>query len=71
MAEMFEDVCERCGTFAIGREQWMFHQGEPPVKQFFCSRCLRVMRTYAIIGFSLLGLLVAGLFGLAWWAAAF
>ena len=71
MAEMFENVCDRCGDLAMGVEKWMFHQGEPPAKQFFCFRCLRVMRTYAIIGFSLLGLLVAGLFGAAWWAGAF
>lgn len=69
--EMVEDVCERCGKVAPGREQWMFQQGETPAKQFFCLRCLRIMRVYAIIGFTLLGLLVVGLFGFAWWAGAF
>lgn len=71
MAEPFEDVCQRCGEFTLGRKQWMFQQGEAPGKQFYCSRCLRVMRIYAIIGFTLLGLLVAGLFGACWWIGVF
>lgn len=71
MAEMFEDVCERCGDVARGREQWMFHQGELPAKQFFCSRCLRIMRAYAIVGFSLLGILMTGFVVALWWLGVF
>jgi hypothetical protein len=68
---MFEDVCDRCGDVARGKEQWMFHQGALPAKQFFCIRCLRIMRVYAIVGFSLLGILMIGLVVALWWLGVF
>lgn len=71
MTEMFEDVCERCGDVAQGREQWMFQQGELPSMQFFCVRCLRNMRVYAIMGFSLLGILMIGFVVALWWLGVF
>ena len=61
-----EDHCDRCGTFAAGRRQWMFHQGVP-AREFYCERCLRVMRVYAVIGFTLLGLLMAAFGGVYLW----
>ena len=61
-----EDYCDRCGTFAEGRRQWMFYQGAP-AREFFCTRCLRILRAYAVTGFSLLGLLLAVLAGVALW----
>lgn len=44
----------------------MFHQGAP-TREFFCLRCLRIMRVYAILGFTLLGLLVGALTGVTLW----
>lgn len=35
--------------------------------EFFCRRCLRVMRIYAIVGFSLVGIVVAGLVAVTAW----
>ena len=61
-----EDHCDRCGTFSEGRRQWMFHQGVA-AREFFCVRCLRILRLQAIIGFTLLGLLVAALAGVTLW----
>ena len=37
----------------------MFHPGELPPKDFDCTRYLGVLRTYAVIGLTLLGLLLA------------
>ena len=71
VAEMFEETCERCGAIAQGREQWMFHQGKVPAKEFYCSRCLRVMHIYAIIGYSLLGVLMTGFVVALWWLGVF
>jgi hypothetical protein len=71
VAEMYDDVCERCGAFASGHERWMLHSHELPAKQFFCFRCLRVMRIYAIVGFSLLGLLMFGFVATLWWLGVF
>lgn len=61
-----EDHCDRCGTFAEGRRQWMFYQGVP-AREFFCTRCRKILRIYAAIGFTLLGLLVAALAAVALW----
>ena len=68
---MLEDYCVRCGTFAQGRERWMFHAGAPPAKEFFCLECLRVMRTYAIIGFTFLGLLLVACVVTMLWLGVF
>lgn len=61
------DYCARCGEFAAGRRQWMFYNHALPAREFFCHPCLRRMRIYAWIGFSLLSVLVAILFGTAFW----
>lgn len=66
-----EDFCERCGEFGAGKSLWMFQQEWLPRKEFYCRRCLRIMRIYAAIGFSLLGTMVASAFVAAWWAGAF
>ncbi len=58
MLSLMVDHCERCGALAPGREQWMFHSGEAR-KEFYCFRCLRIFRVYAIIGLTLLGLILA------------
>lgn len=47
----------------------MFHQGTP-AHEFYCAHCLRVMRLYAVVGFTLLGLLLAAVTGVAWWLRA-
>jgi hypothetical protein len=35
--------------------------------EFFCARCLKVMRVYASAGFTLLGLLLAAFIAAVWW----
>lgn len=44
----------------------MFYQGSP-AREFFCLRCLKMMRTYAVIGFTLLGVLLAVLSAVVFW----
>jgi hypothetical protein len=44
----------------------MFYQGWP-AHEFFCARCLKVMRVYAAIGLTLLGLLIATFSAVVWW----
>ncbi len=66
-----EDYCERCGTLSAGQERWMFHHGQLPRKEFFCFRCLRVLRIYAAIALSLLGLLLTAFVVATWWLGAF
>lgn len=61
-----EEHCERCGNFGEGDWRWMFHQG-PPTREFYCVRCLKILRIYAVIGFTLLGLLVTALAGAILW----
>jgi len=39
----------------------------PVAEEFFCNRCLQLMRIYAIIGFSLLAVLVGFLAGVTFW----
>jgi hypothetical protein len=39
----------------------------PVAEEFFCNRCLRMMRIYATIGFSLLAVLVGTLAGVTFW----
>ena len=48
----------------------MFHQRSPS-HEFFCLRCQGVMRIYARIGFSLLGLLMAALTAAVLWLRFF
>lgn len=71
--EPHEGTCERCGEVREGRSQLMIYRlmerfPEPPIaRQFFCHRCLRVMRWYAIVGYTLLALLLGGLVaGVLW-----
>jgi len=65
-ATPLEDYCDRCGDFAEGSRQWMFYQGSPAY-EFFCVRCLKVMRTYAAVGFTLIGLLLVAIAAVVWW----
>jgi hypothetical protein len=44
----------------------MFYQGMP-AREFFCTRCLKIQRIYAVIGLTLLGLLLASFFAVALW----
>jgi hypothetical protein len=44
----------------------MFYQGSP-AREFFCARCLRIMRAYAAVGFILLGLLLLAFVAVVWW----
>lgn len=68
-----EAVCDRCGALAPGRRQWMFYPlwysmiGAGTGREFFCFRCHRIMRFYAVIGFSLLGIVIAGIIGMLLW----
>jgi hypothetical protein len=64
------DVCDRCGSYTWGRYRWMFHSGTMPRKEFFCNRCQRVLRVYAIIGLSLLAILLSGFVLALWWLGA-
>lgn len=74
-----EAECDRCGRIGTGRYQWMYHipwismllTGAPIEREFFCFRCLRIMRIYAVIGFSLLGLVVAALVATTIWLVYF
>ncbi|MFK7789776.1 MAG: hypothetical protein AB8C95_09830 [Phycisphaeraceae bacterium] len=74
MAEQSEGHCERCRKFAVGRMRWMFYQPlerfpeSPIVREFFCNRCIKIMRLYAVIGFTLVGIVVAGIAGVTIWA---
>ncbi len=60
-------TCERCGEYRDGRSKLMIYRlmgrfpASPIARQFFCNRCLRVMRIYAIVGFSLLAMLLGSL----------
>jgi len=49
----------------------MFHHGQLPRKEFFCFRCLRVLRIYAAIGLSLLALLLSACAVAVWWLGVF
>ncbi len=44
----------------------MFYAGTP-ANDFFCARCLKVMRIYAAVGFILLGLLLVAFAVAVWW----
>ena len=44
----------------------MFSQGVPAHK-FFCTRCFKILRIYAVIGLTLLGLTVAALAAVTCW----
>jgi len=65
-ATPMEGCCDRCGAWAEGKAQWMFHQGVP-ANEFHCERCWRIMRLYAAVGFTLLGLVLVGLAAAVWW----
>lgn len=68
-----EDICERCGKYGAGRRQLMLYPwwyalfGEYSRRQWFCTRCLWIMRVYAVVGFLLLAILVSGLMGVSIW----
>jgi len=67
MPDPIEDHCERCGHFGPGVRRWMFYHvlsrfPQPPVaREFFCFRCIRIMRVYAIIGLALLAIVIGAL----------
>lgn len=70
MADVRE--CDRCGQVAEGAHRLMIYKRPFPMPpevawEFFCRRCLRVMRIYAIVGFSLVGIVVAGLVAVTAW----
>ncbi len=73
MSEPTEDICNRCGEQGAGTRKFMFYRWyetfpRPPVaREFFCFRCQRVMRVYAIIGFTLLGCLVLAILVATLW----
>jgi hypothetical protein len=60
-----EDYCDRCGAFAQGRRQWMFYH-DGVAREFFCARCLKIMRVCAAVGLTLLVLLVAAAVAAVW-----
>jgi len=70
---MTTGTCQRCGRQGEGRTKWMVHRfaesfpESPVAEEFFCNRCLRMMRIYATIGFSLLAVLVGALAGVTFW----
>jgi len=73
-----EDECDRCGRVTTGRYKWMRYgwatmmtTGSPLEREFFCFRCLRIMRIYSVIGFSLLGLVVAAFVAMTIWLIYF
>jgi hypothetical protein len=66
-----EDYCERCGELGEGREQWMFRSGQLPRKEFFCTRCLGILRVYSVIGLTLLAILFGGILTAVIWLVAF
>jgi hypothetical protein len=66
MGGAIEGHCDNCGAFAAGREQWMIYE-YGIYKQFICFRCLAWMRCYAIIAFTLLGVIVFAIVGVLWW----
>lgn len=66
-------TCERCGEYSEGRSKLMIYRlmerfpTSPVARQFFCNRCLRVMRIYAFVGFSLLATLLGSLIVAVLW----
>ena len=60
MPESTEDYCERCGELGHGSRKLMFYGGyerfpkSPVVREFFCVRCQRILKVYAIVGLSIL-----------------
>lgn len=67
------DECEKCGRVEEGKYLLMFYRWyetfpKPPVQyQFFCRRCLWLMRIYAWIGMSIFFLIfLAGLATYIW-----
>ena len=60
MLESTEDHCERCAELRHGSRRLMFYHWferfpqSPIAREFFCLRCQRVLRSYAIVGFTLL-----------------
>lgn len=66
-------ACERCGEFREGRSKLMIYRllerfpASPIALQFFCYPCLRVMRIYAIVGFTLLAMLLGSLIVAVLW----
>jgi hypothetical protein len=60
------DYCTRCGELDGGKRQWMFHS-DTIAKEFYCWRCLRIMRIYAWIGLSLLFVILGAAIGAVVW----
>lgn len=71
--ETYKDTCERCGEFRTGSRRMMIYRwyerfpNSPIVNEFLCLNCQRVMRAYAVIGFSLLFVLLVTLIGVVVW----
>ena len=72
--EQHEDYCERCGELREGKRRWMWHRWRvyhlqsPLNEEFYCFRCLRIMRVYSIIGLSLFAIIVAVIIAATIWA---
>ena len=73
MAEPTEDYCERCGEHGPGVRKWMFYRSivrKPEmwlVHEFFCYSCLKTMKIYAIIGFTLFAIIIGTIIGATIW----
>lgn len=75
MSTLTEDECTRCGEQRAGRHRWMFYSNplarfpEPPFgREFYCERCARIMKVYAIIGFVLVAAVITCIVGATIWA---
>ncbi|MEM6854769.1 MAG: hypothetical protein AAF593_10220 [Planctomycetota bacterium] len=66
--------CDRCGAFGPRKRKLMLyrvcemHPEAGASLEYFCDRCLKKMKRFAIAGFILIGLLVMGVSGFALWA---
>lgn len=74
MPDDYYGECDRCGAEGPRKRKLMFygaqvfHPESHTRLEFYCADCLRQMKRFAVIGFSVLGLLVLLLAGLAIWA---
>lgn len=69
----YEGTCERCDEFRLGSKKLMLYRWietflRPPiVYEFYWRRCQRIMKIYSIIGFLLLGSILAAGIGVFIW----
>lgn len=69
-------ACERCGVHAPGKFRlmvyswnwyWYWLLRSPVRREFYCYRCLRVMRIYSVVGLTIFGIVIAAIVGLTIW----